>query len=324
MNHRYGPRMGDELGEGGDGRLWRGRGEGLGLETSELRSSSVRERGSGDGPGEGQPGLRRGAEGFTLIELLVVIAIIAILASMLLPALSKAKTKAQGIACLNNGKQMGLAWILYAGDNEERLVDNHGITQTMAQRRSWVNNVMTWGLEPDNTNLAFITEAKLAPYTARSVGVYKCPADTALSAAQRARGWSKRVRSMAMNAACGHGGDLTPNGQSPFPGFKQFLKLTDITAPANIFVFLDEHPDSINDGWFVNNPTGTQWSDLPASYHNGAGGLTFADGHSEIHRWLEVATRKAPRQGGAMLPFAVPAAQRRDYQWLADHAFERL
>ncbi len=254
------------------------------------------------------------SSGFTLIELLVVIAIIAILASMLLPALAKAKTKAQGIACMSNGKQLGLAWILYAGDNEERLVDNHGIDQTMGQRRTWVNNVMTWGLEPDNTNLNFITEAKLASYTAKSAGVYKCPADKVLSPQQRARGWSQRVRSLSMNAACGDGGTLTPNGQSPFPGYKQFLRMGDFSSPANIFVFLDEHPDSINDGWFVNNPTAYTWSDLPASYHNGAGGLTFADGHAEIHKWINAATRKESKPGAARLPFPAPTGQRQDYQ----------
>lgn len=279
----------------------------------------------GSTPVAGSNPLRSGLRaGFTLIELLVVIAIIAILASMLLPALSKAKTKAQGIACMSNGKQLGLAWIMYAGDNEERLVNNHGIEQTRAERRSWVNNVMTWGLEGDNTNTAFITEAKLAPYSGRAVGVYRCPADNFLSPTQRGRGWTHRVRSLSMNASCGDGGSLTPNGQSPFSGYKQFLKLTDIRAPANIFVMLDEHPDSINDGWFVNNPTLYQWSDLPASYHNGAGGFTFADGHAEIHKWLDAATKKPSVQGGARLPFPAPSGQRRDYQWLADHGYEKL
>src|SRR6266536_624640 len=102
-------------------------------------------------------------EGFTLIELLVVVAIIAILAGLLLPALAKSKTTAQGIACMNHTRQLMLAWILYAGDYRDKLVNNHGYPEILAKRNSWVNNMMTWGTEPDNTNTAFITEAKLGP-----------------------------------------------------------------------------------------------------------------------------------------------------------------
>src|SRR3989442_10212746 len=106
-------------------------------------------------------------EGFTLTELLVVIAIIAILAGLLLPSLAKAKTKAQGIACMNHTRQLMMAWMLYAGDYGDKLVNNHGYPEILAKRNSWVNNMMTWGIEPDNTNTTFITEAKLGPYLSR-------------------------------------------------------------------------------------------------------------------------------------------------------------
>ena len=121
------------------------------------------------------PGQRRQLSAFTLIELLVVIAIIAILAAMLLPALSKAKQKAQGIMCLNNGKQLTLAWLTYAHDNNDRLVYNKRASDT--DTNNWVGNVMSWGADPQNTNVNLIMNAMLGPYTARSLGIYKCPAD---------------------------------------------------------------------------------------------------------------------------------------------------
>src|SRR5437899_155852 len=115
---------------------------------------------------------------FTLIELLVVIAIIAILAALLLPALSQAKMKAQGITCLNNIKQLSLAWFLYADDNADRLVNNHGKPETTAKRQTWANNVQDWGNSPDNIDPLLLTEAKLGPYTGKSAAIFKCPSDT--------------------------------------------------------------------------------------------------------------------------------------------------
>jgi prepilin-type N-terminal cleavage/methylation domain-containing protein/prepilin-type processing-associated H-X9-DG protein len=260
-----------------------------------------------------QPGARGG---FTLIELLVVIAIIAILAGMLLPALVKAKQKGQGIHCLNNTKQLALACLTYAHDNNDRWVYNKGTLGTDLE--NWVGNVMSWGPDQRNTNLTLITDAKLGPYTARSLGIYKCPADAVPSAA------GPRTRSVSMNAFVGNKGDGgSINGQ-----WKQFLKLSDFRNPAGLFVLLDEHPDSINDGWFVFCTAGDpslefQWSDLPASYHNGAAGFSFADGHSEIKKWLVDRTKRPVKKNSSDFP-VIAGADKRDIRWVAQRSTYKI
>jgi prepilin-type N-terminal cleavage/methylation domain-containing protein/prepilin-type processing-associated H-X9-DG protein len=263
---------------------------------------------------------KAGAGGFTLLELLVVIAIIAVLAAILLPALSRGRMQAQGIQCLGNTRQLLLAWLLYAHEQDDRLPYNLGMTEGGPRTPlNWVNNVMTWDLSPDNTNLATITGASLGLYSG-SASIYRCPADDVLSAAQRAAGWDARIRSYSMNAMVGNAGDFSTNGFNVNnPGYVQFFKITQIPQPAEIFVFLDEHPDSINDGYFLERDYYPEWHDLPASYHNGAAAFSFADGHSALHRWMLSQTCPPPQPDVANLPIAVPASQEQDLNWVVDH-----
>jgi len=273
--------------------------------------------------------------GFTLIELLVVIAIIAILAAMLLPALSKAKIKAQAIMCMNNSKQLMLGWVQYAHDNEDRLVNNFGAVETKAEitgqtYRNWVNDVEDWSIDPQVFDLTGIQQAAFYKYVG-GIGVYKCPADNFLSGLQRAAGFTARPRSYSMNS---YFGPYNPTWNSDanqfYPTFKQFLKLSVVAHPADFFVTLDEHPDSINDGYLSDNAeadytkwANQYWNDLPASYHDGACGFAFADGHAEVHKWRSRVCTILPVKiapGVPHIPFSSdPVNISQDIQWFATH-----
>jgi len=267
---------------------------------------------------------RKQRGGFTLIELLVVIAILALLAAMLLPALARAKAKGHAIACLNNEKQLSLACLMYAGDADDRLPYNMGVAEikrTVARNEflNWTSPVLNWEVDSDNTNVVLQTKGGIGPYLGRSAAVYRCPSDSVVSDVQTTYGWTRRVRSTSMNMMIGDAGEFSRTGANVNnPYYRQFFKTTQVPEPARIFVFIEEHPDSINDGYFIDQPETYRWLDLPASWHGGAANLSFADGHSETHHWRLASTKPAPRPDAAHLPFDIPPGEQGDFEWLMD------
>jgi prepilin-type N-terminal cleavage/methylation domain-containing protein len=233
--------------------------------------------------------------GFTLIELLVVIAIIAILASLLIPAIAKAKAKGQGAICMSNGRQLGLGVLMYATDAQDWFPPNlnGGTTDT---NLSWVAGWLDWTSgNTANTNKLYLLNAKIGAYT-KDVGIYHCAADKhpVPGNPNTAAGGKQRVRSISMNGFIEGGAyGKTATQSTWYPAFRNYNRTTDVVdpAPSDLWMMNDEHPDSINDGWEIMNVTDRHnWVDLPASYHLNACGFNFTDGHSEIHRWKERTT----------------------------------
>jgi len=213
---------------------------------------------------------------FTLIELLVVIAIIAILAALLLPALSTAKEKANQVRCLSNLKQLGVAWCLYNDDNRGLVVVNDPWGGTT--KPSWVYGSMAVAAEA--TDVSLVERGLLFPY-AKNAGIYRCPSDR-----------TSNVRSYSMQSQLGCYFNGTPyNSQAAvgLSGYPTIYRENQIQRPppSLAIVHLDENPKSLNDGWFFTPVEGDSWTDLPGILHSRGGNFSFADGHAEHWKWRD-------------------------------------
>jgi prepilin-type processing-associated H-X9-DG protein len=260
---------------------------------------------------------------FTLVELLVVIGMVTLGALMLVPALARSRTNSPAFQCLNNARQIARGWIMYAEDNGGALAPNSDGTsagKTLASP-AWVAGWLDFSSSTDNTNTLMLVDhdrypygAFLGVYVGKNATIFKCPGDhsTVLEGGVA----TPRARSISMNCYVGNP-SRTWTSHSRYPLCNTVPM---VLRPADMFVTLDEREDSINDGYFATAPDILyQVVDYPAAWHANSGGFSFADGHSEIHKWLDPRTRPVIASG-FQLPLNVNLPGDKDVLWLAQHA----
>lgn len=227
----------------------------------------------------------RQTAGWSRLELIVTLSTLLLLAVVTLPLQGNPRST-RSLVCLENLRHLQRAWLLYAADQSDQVPLNPSVAESMNPppgRPGWVSGVMSWDTSMYCTNTTYLTDpryAALSPYAGSDATLYRCPEDNYLSSAQAARGWSHRARSYAMNHFMGSSAEYIPS-------HRYYRRLSDFQrlSPAQAIVLLEEHPDSINDPLFIQDPSVPQWSDLPASFHGGSSWFSFADGHLEQRKW---------------------------------------
>lgn len=262
--------------------------------------------------------------GFTLLELLVVVAVIVIVASLLLSSLISSGAKGQAIQCLNNLRQIQLAWLAYADDNNDKLVSHGFEYEAWPSTKGcwWAQGVMTYDDSSQNTNTLLLVDpryALLGSY-ARFPQLYRCPSDR--SRVKIGGNWFRRVRSVTMNNSAGFVTGCLGSQAVPL-GFQKLTQIVD-PPPEKFFVFIDEHPDSI---WFITFFVARPEKDYqqgvaqsyPACNHSGAGTISFADGHVELHKWLDPRTKPAFRS--KHVDSSLSVLNNPDVAWLRERSY---
>jgi prepilin-type processing-associated H-X9-DG protein len=274
---------------------------------------------------------------FSLLELIVVLGVLFLLAAILLPALSIAWQKTQSERCLNNLHQLTTAWLMYASVNNEQCANNFdegGVIQELTAKtyRTWCLQLEDFSASASNTNTALLRVGQISPYVGVDLTHFKCPADTYLTAVQVKAGFQYRLRSYSMSGYFGlyttNQGSAGPalQGRNVFtPNYRQFLKVSDTPEPSSFFLFLEENPYSINDGYYDFGTIPTKWiattagafQDIPASYHNAGTSFSFADGHTEIHRWQD---NVIPPPGQIISGSVADKPPYNDIHWMWEHS----
>jgi prepilin-type processing-associated H-X9-DG protein len=269
--------------------------------------------------------------GFAIIDLLAITVLLSVFATIGIAALGESLNQRLSGECMNNQRDLISAWTGHAADNDATVCNNFTIPATLqsiteGKFENWANNIMSWSggtsIEARSiTNSEWAKRSPLGAYAANPSGMAKCPADNFLSAPQRSAGWKMRMRSYSMNAFMGRtdtsASSLTGRSWAEGGAYRQFLKTTDIPDPGKTWVTIEEHADSINDGFFIVGYSATEWGDRPASLHSGGATFSFADGHVELRKWRSRTSRfPVTFSYGTSRPFDAPG--RLDFLWYRD------